>query len=51
MIKAVLLDLDNTLLHNPDPQWVAVFHAQWDRYFATRYGIEDASSALRPCYQ
>ncbi|MCY3833234.1 MAG: HAD-IA family hydrolase [Chloroflexi bacterium] len=47
MIKAVLLDLDNTLLHNPDPQWVAVFREQWDRYFAKRYGIQDASAALR----
>ena len=47
MIKAVLLDLDNTLLRNPDAQWVAVFRAQWDRYFARRYGIEGASDALR----
>lgn len=46
MIKAVLLDLDNTLLHNPDAQWVAVFREQWDRYFAKHCGIEDASAAL-----
>ena len=47
MIKAVLLDLDNTLLRNPDRQWVAAFRQQWDRYFAERYGIKQASIALR----
>jgi len=47
MIKAVLLDLDNTLLHNPDRQWVAAFRQQWDLHFAESYGIEHASSALR----
>lgn len=47
MIKAVLLDLDNTLLRNPDRQWVAAFHQQWRRYFAERYGLRQASSALR----
>ncbi|MCY3976516.1 MAG: HAD-IA family hydrolase [Chloroflexi bacterium] len=47
MIKAVLLDLDNTLLHNPDREWVAAFRQQWDRHFDTCYGIENASSALR----
>ena len=47
MIKAVLLDLDNTLLHNPDRQWVAAFRRQWDSHFAKRYGIEHASATLR----
>ena len=47
MIKAVLLDLDNTLLHNPDIEWVAAFRQQWDRHFADRFGIKQASSALR----
>ena len=47
MIKAVLLDLDNTLLRNPDRQWVANFRQAWDRHFAARYGIEEASEALR----
>lgn len=47
MIKAVLLDLDNTLLHNPDDEWVAAFRQQWDRHFADRCGIEAASRALR----
>lgn len=47
MIKAVLLDLDNTLLNNPDVEWVAAFRAQWNRHFAECYGIEQASSALR----
>lgn len=47
MIKAVLLDLDNTLLHNPDRELVAAFRQQWDGHFHTHYGIENASSALR----
>ena len=47
MIKAVLLDLDNTLLHNPDHQWVQTFHQGWKRYFEDRYGIKRASDALR----
>lgn len=47
MIKAVLLDLDNTLLRNPDREWVAAFRQQWDRHFAARCGIKSASSALR----
>ena len=47
MIKAVLLDLDNTLLHNPDEEWVAAFRQQWDRHFAQSCGIDHASSALR----
>ena len=47
MIKAVLLDLDNTLLHNPDRQWVQTFRQGWDRYFQERHGIVRASDALR----
>ena len=47
MIKAVLLDLDNTLLHNPDAHWVNVFRQQWDQHFAAQYGVEKASRALR----
>lgn len=47
MIKAVLLDLDNTLLHNPDREWATAFRQQWDLHFAKSYGIERASSALR----
>ena len=47
MIKAVLLDLDNTLLHNPDREWVAAFRQQWDGHFDNHYGIENAASALR----
>lgn len=47
MIKAVLLDLDNTLLHNPDQQWLPTFRQGWDRHFASRCGIAKASDALR----
>ncbi|MYD11208.1 MAG: HAD-IA family hydrolase [Chloroflexi bacterium] len=47
MIKAVLLDLDNTLLRNPDRQWARTFIQGWDRYFEDRHGITRASVALR----
>ncbi len=47
MIKGVLLDLDNTLLHNPDRQWVQTFRDEWDRHFADCFGISGASDALR----
>ena len=47
MIKAVLLDLDNTLLRNPDRQWAEAFRRGWDLRFAERYGVEKASRALR----
>ena len=47
MIKAVLLDLDNTLLHNPDRQWMQTFRQGWDRHFESRCGIAKASDALR----
>jgi len=47
MIKAVLLDLDNTLLRNPDRRWVAAFRQEWDRHFAERHGLRQASNALR----
>ena len=47
MIKAVLLDLDNTLLRNPEREWVASFRQQWDRHFEARFGIKNASGALR----
>ncbi len=47
MIKGVLLDLDNTLLHNPDRQWVRTFRQGWDRHFADCFGINRASDALR----
>lgn len=47
MIKAVLLDLDNTLLRNPDRQWVQTFRQGWDRHFENQYGLRQASDALR----
>ena len=47
MIKAVLLDLDNTLLHNPDRQFSAAFRQRFDQHFMECYGIEGASDALR----
>ena len=47
MIKAVLLDLDNTLLNNPDRRWVQTFRQGWHQHFEARYGITQAADALR----
>ena len=47
MIKGVLLDLDNTLLHNPDRLWIHTFRQGWDGHFADCFGISRASDALR----
>jgi HAD superfamily hydrolase (TIGR01509 family) len=49
MIKAVLLDLDNTLLHNPQREFVTAYLQALDSFFAPRYGdISDAVlSAIR----
>lgn len=43
MIKAVLLDLDNTLLHNPDRQFATQFLSLLDDYMRAACGIEQAS--------
>ncbi len=48
MIKAVLLDLDNTLLHNPDRQFAEAFRRAFAAHFSDCYGIERAAEALRP---
>ena len=50
MIKAVLLDLDNTLLRNPERQWAETFSRGWDRYFEDTRGIMTASVALRSAF-
>ncbi len=47
MIKAVLLDLDNTLLHNPDSQFAAAFRKQFERHFLEGCGVTGAADALR----
>ena len=48
MIKAVFLDLDNTLLDNPDRRFSAEFRALFDQHFREVFGVENASAALRP---
>ena len=47
MIKAVLLDLDNTLLHNPDGPFAVAFRQLFDDHFHAELGIEQASDGLR----
>ena len=47
MIKAVLLDLDNTLLHNPDRQFAQAFLKTLDNHFQLRTPIETVSAYFR----
>lgn len=47
MIKGVLLDLDNTLLHNPDGIFSQSYKERFERHFLEKFGIEGASNALR----
>lgn len=46
MIKAVLLDLDNTLLHNPDDTAVPAYLALVEQYFSQCWGMSDMSQAI-----
>lgn len=46
MIKAILLDLDNTLLHNPDMKFAWAFLERFEAHFAAA-GIVDANINLR----
>lgn len=46
MIKAVLLDLDNTLLHNPDAVFAAEFLRLADAFFSARIHYPTISKAL-----
>lgn len=46
MIKAVLLDLDNTLLKNPDMEFAIAFLDLFERHFAAA-GIDDAAKNFR----
>ncbi len=47
MIKAVLLDMDNTLLHNPDARFAAAFRGLFDQFFRDEFGVEGSVAALR----
>ena len=47
MIKAVLLDLDNTLLHNPDRQFAAAFRAMLTGRFEPVADADAIQDALR----
>jgi FMN phosphatase YigB (HAD superfamily) len=47
MIKAILLDLDNTLLHNPDKPFAQAFLAGVASHFQRLHGYEDAAKSHR----
>jgi len=47
MIEAVLLDLDNTLIHNPDHQFALAFMQCIDEHFQKYLGVKDISSGFR----
>ena len=47
MIKAVLLDLDNTLLHNPDRQFAQAFLQKLNNHFQLTTHIENVSVYFR----
>jgi len=47
MIKAILLDLDNTLIKNPDREFATRFVEVMDRYFLQTCGTDGASKAFR----
>ena len=47
MIKAVLLDLDNTLLSNPDRQFSEAFRRRFDRHLSDCFDIERGLDGLR----
>lgn len=47
MIKAVLLDLDNTLLWNPDRQFARAFLASFERHFVDEFGLAGGAEAFR----
>ena len=47
MIKAVLLDMDNTLLHNPDARFAGAFRRLFDQFFRDEFAIDGSIDALR----
>lgn len=47
MIKAVLLDLDNTLLSNPDRQFAIAFMKAFDDHFKAQLGIDNLAQTFR----
>lgn len=49
MIKAVLLDLDNTLLHNPDRRFASEILRLVERHFNQCFAIDGAGLAFRQC--
>ena len=51
MIKAVLLDLDNTLLHNPDGPFARAFKRAFDAHFSDSLGLEKSSTAFHSAIQ
>ena len=46
MIKAVLLDLDNTLLLNPDREFAQAFMAIFERHFQSAGFVDSSQKKL-----
>lgn len=51
MIKAVFLDLDNTLLHNPDHQFAKAFLDTLEIYFQQNISVTNVSRSFRQAIQ
>lgn len=51
MIKAILLDLDNTLLNNPDHTFAVEYLKAADRFFARHWGYSNYQTAFRAAIQ
>ena len=50
MIKAALLDMDNTLLRNPDARFAAAFRKLWHGFFQDECGVETRSTPCAPAF-
>jgi FMN phosphatase YigB (HAD superfamily) len=51
MIRAVLVDLDDTLIHNPDADFAAAFLNLADAFLAPRLKLQNVQAALRYAIQ
>jgi HAD superfamily hydrolase (TIGR01549 family) len=51
MIKAILLDMDNTLLHNPDVAFAKAFIEAANAYFQRNWGYDGFRSSYRRAIQ
>jgi HAD superfamily hydrolase (TIGR01549 family) len=51
MIKAILLDLDNTLLHNPDRCFAQAFNEKSRLFFMQRWGFDSFPAVFKQAIQ